>query len=802
MFSTFTKYPLISRAVVFFAVPLVLLCYFSFNNLFLEPLPANQDIESLQGVNDKVSIRRDDNGVAYITAPTDLDVYFATGYAHAQDRLWQLELQRRIAQGRLSEVFGKQALDQDIWFRTLGLYRAAEESMPMLSKEASNALDAYVNGVNAWMREAKQLPVEFSILGVEPEPWTKLDSLAWSKVFALNLAGNYTNEIQKLIGAQELSAAQMKTFYPDYVASDLSLSANTINKLNDIVALQKSIESELKVGGKYVGSNAWVVSGQFTESGAPILANDPHLPLQIPSLWYAVSQKGASLTADGMSIVGLPVVIFGKNDHISWGGTNMMADVQDLFIEQLNEYDPSKYLHNGQWKKFNTRTELIDIKADFPAELRAPYKTVKIQVRDTLNGPVISDVIQGLGMPISMRWVALQPGDTTFEAFYKLSYAKNWQEFNDALDYLVAPAINFVYADMQNNIGMTGAGKLPVRQKGDGSMPMLAGEASSEWAKYITSSELPKYYNPPQGYLINANNDIAYPGYPYLISKNFAPEYRANRIEQILASSINQNIPITVESMLTAQKDEKDLSATTLLGYLKNVKPRNEQQKEAIAQLKQWQGVASKESVGATIFYGWVRHIRERIFGDEFSEFWNSSKNGNYLALPYLLESDDLLALISQGSPWCDNVKTDASETCRTLTLDALDDAIQELVKLKGSAQADWQWGEVQSTFYAHTPFSDVKVLNNLFERKIGASGSAHTVNVSGSYFDVNEGYISTFGGGFRQIIEMKKTNTKHMMMNSTGQSGQIASPYYDDMVEKFASDDMVGFVTPQAQEE
>ncbi|MCW8090696.1 penicillin acylase family protein [Alteromonas sp. ASW11-130] len=802
MFNTFTKYPMISRAVVFFVLPFILLCYFSFDHFFTDALPLSKGKRTIEGLNDEVSIRRDENGVIYIAASNDLDVYFSTGYVHAQDRLWQLELQRRISQGRLSEVFGKGTLTQDIWLRTLGVYRAAEEALPLLSKESSDALDAYAAGINAWIKQAKQLPVEFSILGIEPKPWTKVDSLAWSKMFALNLAGNYRNEIQKFIGAQQLSATQLQTFYPEVTPQKNSVDKKTVDKLEDIVKLQQSMESELKIGGQYVGSNAWVVSGDLTESGAPILANDPHLALQIPSLWYAISQKGKSLAVDGMSIVGLPVVIFGKNEYISWGGTNMMADVQDLFIEQLNENDPSKYLHNGEWHQFETRTEFINVKADFPAELRAPYKTVKVQVRETVNGPVISDVMQDLSLPISMRWIALQPGDTTFEAFYKLNYAKNWQEFNDSLQYHVAPALNFLYADKQNNIGMTGAGKIPVRQIGDGSMPLSGAALSSSWNKYISSNELPKYYNPPEGYLINANNNVADQDYPYLISRDFAPDYRARRIEQILKSKIDNNIPITVTSTIAAQKDEKDLSALNLLSYLQNVKPNNTQQSAAISTLKKWKGIASKDSVGATIFYGWVRHIRQSIFSDELSEFWNSQKNENYLALSNKLSNEQLLGLISGGTHWCDNITTSTQENCRSIILNALDDAFSELVKLKGEDQEDWAWGQVQHTLYAHTPFSNVKVLDNLFERKVEASGAQHTVNVSTSYFDVNEGYISSFGGGFRQIIEMGKTNTKHLIMNSTGQSGQIASPHYDDMIDKFASGEMAEFATPAATEE
>ncbi|KKM92559.1 hypothetical protein LCGC14_1217240 [marine sediment metagenome] len=748
--------------------------------------------QEIDGMYSKVSIRRDDQGITYINGTNNLDVYYATGYAHAQDRLWQLSLQKRMSQGRLSEVFGKTMIQSDIFIRTLGIYKAAQEAVPYLSEEASQALDAYAQGINDWVKQTKQLPIEFLVLGIEPDAWTKVDSLAWSKMFALNLAGNYRDEIQKFIAAQQLAPHQFQTFYPKSEPSASKVDKQAVSKLKEIVKLQDNIESELKIGGPFVGSNAWVVSGKHTQSGAPIVANDPHLALQIPSLWYAISQKGGALSADGMSIIGLPVVIFGKNDHIAWGGTNMMADVQDLFIEQLNEYEPNKYFYQGQWKKFDTRTEFIKVKADFPEALRPEYKPIKIQIRESMHGPIISDVVDSLNLTISMSWIALQPQDTTFDAFYRLSYAKNWLEFNDALTYQVAPALNFVYADKDNNIGMAGAGKLPIRSMGKGTMPLSGKESQSPWKGYINAKLLPKYFNPPQGYLINANNNIASQDYEYLISSNFAPEHRAQRIEMLLQRAIDKKLPITPQTMVSIQKDEKDLSAQMLLAIFKDIKGQTDLQKSAIEYLNNWDAVASKESIAASIFYGWTRHIRKTLFDDELNEYWNKKKSQSYQAIANMLSNDRIAELMQSDSAWCDNVSTAGKETCEQILIKALDDALAELVKLKGQDHEQWQWGNIQHTLYSHTPFSNVKVLDGLFERRVSSGGAQHTVNVSTSYFDINEGYVGFFGGGFRQVMELNKDGPTHLIMNSTGQSGQVVSPFYDNMVERFATADMI----------
>jgi penicillin amidase len=792
MLEMFRKFPLISRVILFFILPLVLVFILIYKNLFMDTLPVVEGSRIVEGIEAEILIERDENGVVYLTGSHDKDIYFSMGYIHAQDRMWQLEVQKRISQGRLSEIFGKGTISKDIWIRTLGIYQSAKAALPYLSKEALASLDAYSAGVNHWIKERNSLPIEFTLFGIEPELWTNADSLAWIKIFALNLAGNYSEEIKKFIGTMHLTETQMKTFYPGST-SDMKLAAlassesKIIYKLNELHKLQYDFENDLKIGGRNVGSNAWVVSGKHTESGAPILANDPHLGLQLPSLWYPVSQKGNTVSASGMSLIGIPLVIFGKNNDIAWGGTSMMADVQDLYVEQLNPLNPTEYKYNGQWLNFETRTEKINVKADFPSFLREPVNPIEIRVRKSKHGPIISDVIKGLKQPISLSWTALEEGDTTYEAFYKVSLSTNWTEFKEALTFQVAPALNFLYADKENNIGMIGAGKIPIRSKDNGGMPVFSGDKSLDWQGFIPPEELPQYFNPDNGYLINANNSIAIKDYKYLISKKFATEERATRIEQLIKNELDKGEKITLNYMKKMQGDVKDLSTLKLLKRLKQFNPTVEQHKIAIDILKNWEGSADELSVGATIFYGWARHIKKRIFIDELKVSWNNNEHAEYLtSMIGRVTNNQLDDILRDNSIWCDDIKTRKREECDNIVESALFNFIKEMTKLSGSDIKNWKWGSVQTAVYSHTPFSEQKILKNLFERRVSSGGGMNTINVASSYFNETEGFLKTFGAGFRQIIELDKRKNVHIFMNSTGQSGVYASPYYDNMIEKF----------------
>ena len=787
----FKSYPIITRFLLFVLVPLTAAAI-GFIIYLRGSLPVDDGRSIKAGVLQPVEITRDDNSVVIINARTDRDAFFAIGYAHAQDRMWQLELERRIAQGRLSEVFGRSAVSRDVWMRTLGLYESAESAWSKLSPEAQASLTAYADGINAWLDQDPTLPPEFLALGVRPAPWREVDSLAWSKVFALNLSNNMWNEISNMVASQYLSKEQM-TDLLGYCQSDLPSVPKAADGANgkslaDLLAFRKGLESELKIGGQYVGSNAWVVSGKFMQEGHSVLANDPHLGLQVPSLWYAAHLKGDRLDASGMTLVGLPIVVFGRNGEVAWGGTSLMADAQDLYIEQTNPEDPTQYKHGNAWVSFQTRSETIDIKADFPASLRAPVEPVTIRVRKSLNGPIISDVIDTFEQPVALRWTALDPDDTSYETFFRVNYAHDWATFKEAFRSYVAPAMNMLYVDKSDNIGSIGVGRIPIRAKGQGRHPVPAWTDEYAWSGYIPFNDLPQSFNPEKGYIVSANNKVIAPDYRYFISADWAPPSRAQRIEQLLQDYISKGELISIDSVERMQGDTIDLSVRGLLDYLKQVSPNGPEQQRALNYLSAWEGDMARDSQGAAIFFVWARHLREELFLARLKEFWNRQAQSAEIARIATDTSYDqiLNALNDRSSKWCGSAGSTDSKSCDSLLSDSLDRAINELKRLRGSNMESWRWGDIHHTLYEHLPFSNMGFLAQIFECEIPSGGSRDTINVANAIYNEKTGYEQTFGAGFRQVIKMGGESAYHAYMNSTGQSGNVTSGHYNDMVKPF----------------
>jgi penicillin amidase len=784
----FKSYPLLSRFLLFVLLPAAAALIACFLHL-RGSLPAGGGRVVKARVSQPVELTRDENGVAVVNARTDRDAFFAVGFAHAQDRMWQLELERRSAAGRLSEVFGREAVPQDAWMRALGLYEAAEQSWSRLGPEARDSLTAYAAGVNAYLAQDPVLPPEFVALGVRPEPWREVDSLAWSKVFALNLSNNMWNETSNLIASQYLSREQMVDLL-GYSQGDLSASAAAGGLLSEraaagLLSFREGVEGGLKIGGRYAGSNAWVVSGRLMQGGQAALANDPHLAVQMPSPWYVARLKGDRLNVSGMTLVGLPVVVFGQNGDIAWGGTSLMADVQDLYVEQPNPADPSQYRRGDGWAAFQVRTEAIRVRAEFPAALRAPVEPVKIQFRRTPEGPVISDIVGAYDQPVTLRWTALDPDDASYESFLRVNYARDWDTFKDSFRTYVAPALNMLYADRSNNIGSLGVGRIPLRAKGRGRLPAPAWTNEYRWTGYLPFEDWPQRFNPEEGYIVSANNDPVGPEYPYFISADFAPPNRARRIEQLLREKVSKGEPISLDHFGRMQGDTVDLSVRGLLDYLRRVPPSGPEQREALGYLQDWDGSMSLDSQGAAIFFVWARHLREELFSTALKDSWNKQRQSAEMERVVSSTSYDqiLHALTARPSTWCGAA---ADPPCAPQLGRSLDAAIDELKKLRGSGMDSWRWGDIHHTLYAHRPFSGVTWLASVFERQVPSGGSPDTINVANAVYERATGYDQTFSAGFRQIIQVGGPSTRHLYMNSTGQSGNVLSAHYDDMVKPF----------------
>lgn len=783
--------PLLVRFVGFVLLPCAAAGLYTWHNLH-GSLPAESGTVAVDGLKAPVQIRRDGHGVPTIVARNDNDAFFAAGYVHAQDRLWQLELQRRIVAGRLSEVFGKASVKQDIWLRTLGLRESAKTSWEALSPDAKASLTAYAAGINAFISEHHPLPPEFVILGIQPEPWSVYDSLGWNNMFALTLGGNFREEITRYVAGQYLRSDQLAALFEGYPAAAPVTVASAEQQqatraLMAVGDLQRQLESDLKLGGKYVGSNAWVVSGKLTADGQPILANDPHLPLQMPSLWYAMRLKGDRLDVAGMSLVGLPVVIFGRNQQIAWGGTNMMADQQDLYFERVNPANAAQYEVDGHWEPFATRTETIEVQNDFPAVLRGPLRPVTIEVRATRHGPVISDQFNLFEQPVALRWNVLEQKGAGYESFLRADYARDWASFNEAFRGYVAPALNLLYIDRQGNIGYAGVGSIPIRRNGEGTVPVPGWNDDYDWTGTIPFDGMPRSFNPPKGYIVNANNRVTWPGYPYFISHDWAPPARAARIEQLLKQKLASH-KLTVADIAAMQGDTANLPSAALAKVLAGVIPQDDRQREALGYLSRWDGNMRRDSVAATIFVAWSERLRHRIFADELDGAWNRREKTRQIdTLGERMPDDELAAVLANDRlQWCDDKSTTAVETCQQAMTWSLRRTIKDLTRLHGSAMSGWAWGDVHTTRYEHTPFSQASLLRRLFERQIANGGSPNSINVASATPRGSEGYVQTFGAGFRQIITLGARSGRHLYMNSTGQSGNAASKHYDDMIAPF----------------
>lgn len=783
------SHPLLARLLLFVLLPLLSVGVWAWGSLS-HALPAEGATRLTHGVSAPVTLLRDEHGAVHIQASNDRDAFYAVGYAQAQDRLWQLELQRRTARGLLSEVFGRDSIDADVWFRTLGLCESASSAWSALSGEARASLTAYTAGVNAAMAQTRTLPIEFHILDVKPEPWTEIDSLAWIKMFALDLSGNYRREIDRYLANGQLSQQQAAIFFPDYPEEGPSTVASTADAkaLLRLADAQDRLQAGMGLAVPGTGSNAWAVAGRHTADGGAILANDPHLGLQSPSLWYVVSIDTPTLKVSGMSLVGLPVVVFGRNDRIAWGGTNMMADTQDLFFERVDT-EGARYESNGVWQPFQSRTEIIQVRADFPRQLRPRYTPVTLKVRSNPHGPIISDYFKVFDAPVALRWTGLDPADTSYEAFLRLNYAQDWNQFRQAMRHHVAPALNMLYADRAGHIGYLGAGRIPIRRRGEGTLPVPGWDPAYGWSGEVPPEQWPQSYDPGSGYLVSANQRVVDGTYPYFISHDWASPARARRIEQLLRAPIDAGRRFTAEDMQRIQADTVDLDALAMMTTLRARLPEGGHAAQAAQFLREWNGDMRADSQAASIFHTWMRHFRNDLFSDHLNGAWNNPQRARFMRrLSDGVRLDQLAALIlNDPSGWCDNRSTALRESCAHLLASSQSEALDELHKLRGDwGMRSWQWGDVQKTVYRHTPMSQIKPFDRIFERRIGNGGSSNSINVASSEFAYSDGYLQNFGAGFRQIIGLNPERIQHYYMNSTGQSGNVMSRHYDDMVQPF----------------
>ncbi|WP_179957670.1 penicillin acylase family protein [Exilibacterium tricleocarpae] len=784
------SYPIMSRLLVWVIAPVVVALISTYIYL-RQSLPETEGRIALHGLASSVEIYRDVHAVPHIRAATDRDAFFAIGYLHAQDRMWQMEYQRRLGQGRLSEVLGSDSLRSDQFMRTLGLYRAAQTALSALDGDTRRTLQAYADGVNAWINRGRRLPIEYHILGFEPEPWLPEDSLLQIKLMARNLEFNYAQELQFDMLVNEVGLAKAADLMPGYPSGAVTVTraAEPVDATvsEQLLAYHELQQRRYGLGVTGLGSNGWVVAGALTDHGKPLLANDPHLATDIPSVWYLAEIQGDRLHVSGATYPGLPFVILGHNDAIAWGGTALGADVQDLYMERVNPQNEDEYEVDGQWVPMVIEQEWIRVKSEFPSLLTDPVPPLQWEVRKTRHGPLISDVIGRVDRPLALRWTALDAQDNTYRSFLQLNYAQNWQEFKAALEDYLAPTLNFLYADRQGNIAYIAAGKIPIRRQGDGRLPVPGWQFTHDWDTYIPLTALPQSFNPPSGYIVSANNKNHAADYPYLISNSWAPPYRAERISRLIEGRIQGDGKLSVADFVEIQGDFKSLQAEQLMRFLSRVAPTTPQQKSALEFLKGWDGTMSEASAEAALYQAWFRHFNRSVLNDDLrGDLLHPDRLDRLLNFAESLNPVLINELVSQKQTasmhnWCDHIHTERVETCEVMALEALDKAVDDVISL---TQGRKKWGDIHKTYYRHRGFGEVQLLDHLFDREIANGGDGYSVNVGGWTYSKDKGYQQLLGPSYRQVIDLHDWN-QSLFINSTGQSGNIFSEHYDDNISR-----------------
>jgi penicillin amidase len=765
----------------------------------------------ISGLDAPVEIYRDSLGVPQIYASTEHDLFFAQGYVHAQDRFWQMDFWRHIGSGRLAEMFGESQLDTDIFLRTLGWARVAQEELATLDPASSKVLDAYAAGVNAYLADHRgsELSLEYAVLKLlnsdyQPEPWQPLHTLTWAKAMAWDLGGNMDSEIERASLLKFLSPDQLAELYPPYPtdhpvivpANDGSASAYP-TKTADSFNLNRQISSQLFIvmdkltgldavlgpRGQGIGSNNWVISGAHTSTGLPLLADDTHLGVQMPSIWYEVGlhcePKSAECTYNvvGFSFPSAPGVVIGHNENIAWGVTNLGPDVQDLYIERLNPQNPNQYEVKGQWVDFEIVHETLIVAGGEPVELTVRY---------TRHGPVISDTYGGLedfstkagiDLPeeyvIALRWSALEPSGT-FPAIWKLDLAENYEEFRDATGYFDVPAQNFIFADVEGNIAYQTPGRIPIRAGGDGSLPVPGWTDEFEWLGYIPFEELPYAYNPPQGYIATANNAVVGPEYPYLITTEWNYGYRAKRIVDMIEGAPS---PIDIAWIQKIQGDDKDLNSETLLPILMGLPMDDSKLEEVRSILTGWDGQTTMDSAAAALYEVFWKNLLAVTFHDDLLEdFWPDGSARWFEVMRNLVAQPQ--------SPWWDDKATPEVEDRDLMFQRAFASAVSELEGLQGNNPSDWAWGDLHTVTFRNQSLgeSGVSLIEALFNRgPFPTNGGESIVNATG--WDATEPYQLSSLPSQRMIVDLANL-ANSIAIHTTGQSGHAYHPHYIDMAD------------------
>ena len=738
----------------------------------------------LAGLGAEVEVLRDRHGIPHIFAKSEADAQFALGFVHAQDRLWQLEMNRRIGAGRLAEVLGAAALDADRFLRTLGIRRTAEANLRHVDADTRRLLGAYAAGVNAFLATKPVLPLEFWILRVTPEPWSAVDSVAWTKMMAWDLGGNWRNELLRLELASRLPTSAIQEFLPPY-PGDRSPAVPDLREFYGELEKPPAQISHDDFAPQGGASNSWVVSGARSASGKPLLANDPHLGLTAPGVWYFAHLHAPGLDAIGATLPGVPGIIIGRNQRIAWAATNTGPDVQDLYLEKLD--GAGGYIGPDGPRAFVALRETIKVKGadDEP-----------LTVRISRHGPVISDVMRSAleatprGHALALAWTALAEDDRSLAAFFKLERATDWKSFVDATRDLQAPQQNLSYADVAGNIGFIAPGRIPVRKRDNrlhGLAPAPGWDARYDWAGFIPFEELPRSFNPAAGKIVTANQKIVPPGYPHFITSEWQAPYRARRIDELLEAVQRHDRA----SFARMQADIVSPAARELLPRMLAIAGTSREASEMLKRLAEWDGTMSADRAEPLMFAAWLREFTRSLYADELGPAFRGAWSERAVFVSHVLKDQ---------MHWCDDVRTQRVETCDELLNASLEKALADLRARYGADPARWTWGTAHEARQRHRPFSRNPWLRGYFDITVPSGGDSYTLNVGRMDFaDDAEPYANRHAASLRAIYDLGDPEAS-VFIHPGGQSGNPLSSHYRSFAELWARGEYVPMITQRAR--
>ncbi len=615
-----------------------------------------------KGLKAPVEIVRDKNAVPHIIAGSIEDAAFGLGFVHAQDRFWQMELMRRAAQGRLSEILpptlvGNGVVSTDRSMRGLAVYRHASDSFSALSPGTRGILEAYAAGVNTWLGDhGQQFGLELTLVKLlsggryVPEPWRPANSIVWTKLMALTLDGNWRAELLRLDLLRKLGEDGLK-FFIEAPGESRDSTLTLVNEASNHLGIEKLYrETENDHTRKREASNEWVLSGAHTVSGKPLLANDPHLGLGFPGIWYLAHLVGPGFDIIGASTPGVPAIVLGHNASIGWGATTTNLDSQDLFLERIDPTDPNRYLTPDGARPFNTYDETINVAWGDP---------VRLHLRETRHGAVIDDFLPRNdqrtpgGHVLALQATALDSSDTTIEALTRLGLAQNWDEFLAAGRKVVSPMQNIVYADTSGNIGLMAPARVPIRRKGDGSMPQPGWTGEYDWAGFVPFDELPRLYNPASGIIVNANARLVPDDYRYFISRDWAAPYRQRRANAMLREVERH----PVYGMIQIQADNLSPDAAEILPVLLNARPRSARAAQVYELMGRWNRFMLAGRPEPLIYDAWLLELQRGLLADEVGpDLFRYVDRPN---VPFILR------VLRDRPKWCDDLRHQADRDLR-----------------------------------------------------------------------------------------------------------------------------------------